>query len=193
MIENFLRAPTGPAEVAADLVRVLGAIGVVIAAVGWGSVAFWVSALALLGACTPRFLGVRPRLDIALGATLLVASWSSVLDLYSMIGVWDLVVHFAATGLIGAVLYTAAQRAGLVATNSPPSATALVVASLGTSAAVVWEIAEWAGHTFIDASIFVSYTDTIGDLAAGVLGAVVAGSSMRFLGERARSSAGARL
>ena len=45
---------------------------------------------------------------------------------------------------------------------------------LGATAAVLWEIGEWAGHTFLDPSIYVGYADTVGDLAAGLAGSVVA-------------------
>ena len=195
MIENFLRAPSGPAQIVADLVRVAGALSLVAAGIGWGWVAFWVTALALLGVVAPRFLAVRPALDIALGVTLLTAAWSSVLDVYAAIAVWDLVVHFAATGLLAATLGVVAQRTGLLPAESPRPTVALLTTTLGISAAVVWEIAEWAGHTLVDPSIFVSYTDTIGDLAFGALGAIVAGCSMPFLGARAAAAvpAGARL
>ena len=186
MIENFLRAPAGRAELFADAVRVVGVLSLVAAGVGWGAVSFWVTALALLGVFASRFLGLRAALDIALGLTLLTAAWSSVLDLYAAIPAWDLVVHFAATGLIAAALYIAAQRRGIVPPVASVPAAAVLTAAFGISAAVVWEIAEWAGHTYIDPTIFVGYTDTIGDLAAGAAGSVVAGCSMRLLTARGR-------
>ena len=34
---------------------------------------------------------------------------------------------------------------------------------------------EWLGKTFITDEIFVTYTDTIGDMAVGGLGALIAG------------------
>ena len=195
MIENFLRPPVGRAETAADTVRVLGTLSVAAAGIGWGAVAFWVTALALLGVYASRFLGLRPALDIALGLTLLTAAWSSTLDLYAAIGVWDLVVHFAANGLLAALLYVVAERLRIVPAGAAPVAKAVLTATFGTAAAVVWEVAEWAGHTFVDASIFVAYTDTIGDLVAGALGSVVAGCSMHYLGVRGavRPAADARL
>ena len=39
----------------------------------------------------------------------------------------------------------------------------------------IWEMVEWAGRTFIAPEIFVSYQDTIGDMAAGGLGSLLAG------------------
>ena len=184
MIENFLRPSASRAELVADAVRAIGTLSLVAAGVGWGWVAFWVTALALLGVYASRFLGFSAALDTALGVVLLVAAWSSVLDLYAAIPVWDVVVHFAANGLIAAALYRLAERLRIVALGASPLATAVVTAAFGTSAAVVWEIAEWAGHIFVDVSIFVAYTDTVGDLAAGALGSIVAGCSMRYLGTR---------
>lgn len=195
MIENFRRAPSGPAEWAADAVRVLGAVSVAVAGIGWGAVAFWVTALALLGVCASRFLGLRPGLDIALGSTLLVAAFSSTLGLYTSIAGWDLVVHFSATGLLAAALFVCGQRLRLVPLDTPPVPTAVLTAAFGVSAAVLWEIAEWVGHNFVDPTIYVAYNDTIGDLAAGAAGAIVAGCSMRVLHvrDRARAAADARL
>jgi hypothetical protein len=187
MLENFLRPPIGPAAWVADAVRLLGAVSAVVAGFGWGTVAFWVTALSLLGVCASRFLALRPAVDIALGLTLLVASWSSVLGLYASVPWLDLTVHFAATGLLAAALYVTAVRASIVPTRTPRVATAVVTASFGVSAAVLWEIAEWVGHNLVDPSIFVSYDDTIGDLVAGAVGSVLAGCAMGFLGVTARA------
>jgi hypothetical protein len=175
VIETFLRPPRGAAEFTADGVRVIGTLSVVAAAVAWGPVAFGVCALALLGVYASRFLGLRPALDIALGVTLLVAAWSSVLDLYSRITGWDLVVHFTANGLLAAAFVVLLERVGAVATGGTRLQMAVLTTTIGMSAAVVWEMAEWVGHNFIDPSIFVAYDDTIGDLVAGTLGSLVAG------------------
>jgi hypothetical protein len=40
---------------------------------------------------------------------------------------------------------------------------------------------EWLGKTYVSSSIFVAYDDTIGDMAVGGLGALVAGALLRFL------------
>jgi hypothetical protein len=186
MIETFLRPPRHPAEFVADGVRVLGTASVVVAGIGWGAVAFWVCALSLVGVYASRFLGFRAALDIALGATLLVAAWSSVLDLYTTITGWDLLVHFTANGLIAAGAVILLERIGAL----PPASTrvqALVhTVSLGLAAAVVWEVAEWVGHNFVDPTIYVAYDDTIGDLVAGGLGSVLAGCALGFLAASSR-------
>jgi hypothetical protein len=51
---------------------------------------------------------------------------------------------------------------------------------------VLWELVELVGHTYIDSTIFVGYTDTIGDLAAGGLGSLLAGFAGRYLSGESR-------
>ena len=46
--------------------------------------------------------------------------------------------------------------------------------TLATTLALLWEMGEWFGHTRLDDRIQVGYEDTLGDLGAGVVGAVVA-------------------
>jgi hypothetical protein len=187
VIETFLRPPRGVGEFTADGVRVLGTLSVLAAGVGWGPVALGVCALALLGVFGGRFLGLRPALDVALGVTVLVAAWSSVLDIYSRVTGWDLVVHFTANGLIAAASFVLLGRVGAVAPGGSRLQVAVLTTAIGMSAAVVWEVAEWIGHNFIDPSIYVAYDDTIGDLVAGSLGSLAAGLAMRFLAARSRA------
>lgn len=85
MIQNSLRRPQTVAEACADAVRGLGALSVIIAAVWFNLTDAGVLALALPGLLIPRFLGVRAWVDITFGATLLVAAWSNVFDLYTRI------------------------------------------------------------------------------------------------------------
>ncbi|UNX54812.1 hypothetical protein MF406_00445 [Georgenia sp. TF02-10] len=41
---------------------------------------------------------------------------------------------------------------------------------------MLWELGEWVGHTYGDPEIHVGYDDTVGDLAAGLLGSLLAGA-----------------
>ena len=78
-----------------------------------------------------------------------------------------------ATGLIAVVTVLALARWGVL----PPTSWAAPGTrgrgascsspATGAALAVLWEIGEWAGHTFLDPSIHVGYQDTVGDLAAG--------------------------
>lgn len=190
MIQTFLRPPRGVAELAADGVRVLGVLSIAVAFVGWNAVDVAVFALVLLGLVIPRFLGIRPALDATFGLVLLIAAWSAVLDLYEALLYWDLVVHFVANGLVAAVAYVVAVRFDVVPdpaqTRVPLGAIVVLTVAFGFTAGVVWEVAEWVGHTYIDTSIFVAYDDTIGDLVAGGLGSMVAGVGGRYLSGQSR-------
>ena len=195
MMHTLVRAPAGPAELAADALRVLALLGIVIAAIGWGAVAGWSLALVAGGMVVPRLLGVRPSVDIAFGVVMLVAVWSSVLDIYLSTRWWDLPVHFLANGLCAAVAYILLERLAVVADAAslprPVLSTVVVTTAVGVTLGVLWEIFEWIGHTFIDEGIFVGYTDSIGDLFWGGLGAVLAGCSMRYLAAQPQGDDGA--
>ncbi|HEY9309666.1 MAG TPA: hypothetical protein VIP82_17840 [Microbacterium sp.] len=180
MKARFLRPPHGVAEWLADAVRLLGPLSVAAAFVWWDPPDAGILALSLLALVLPRFAGVRPAFDVVFCITVLVAAWSNVLHLYEAVPPWDLVVHFACTGALAAMAYLLLSRLALVPLPLAPAtrrATPIVlVTSLGLALNAVWEMAEWAGKTFVDPSIFVSYQDTIGDMAAGGLGGVVAGA-----------------
>lgn len=94
-------------------------------------------------------------------------------------------VHAVTNGFIAALGTVLLVRVGLLSDSAglrhPRLSLAIVTTSLGLSFAVVWEFIEWAGNRYLDPTIFVSYTDTLGDIAAGGLGSVVAGSAMTYL------------
>ena len=188
--DTFLRRPTGADEIAADALRVLGVLSVVAGGIGWGLVEVAVFALTLLGMLLPRFLGVRPGFDIAIGGTLLVAAWSGVFELYTSIDWLDVVIHFAANGVLAGLIFVVAARVGIVADVAPGTASAIrsavLTTAFGLSAGVLWEMGEWAGHTYIDSAIYVGYDDTIGDLAVGGLGSLLAGLCIRWLAAESR-------
>jgi hypothetical protein len=188
--ETFLRLPTGGGELTADALRGLGVLSVVVGGIHWGFVEVAVFALTLLGMLVPRFLGLRPGFDIAVGGTLLVAAWSGVFELYTRVGWLDVVIHFSANGLLAALIFVVAARAGVVAEVAPGTPSLLRAAFLttvfGLAAGVVWEMGEWAGHTLIDPAIFVGYNDTIGDLPVGGLGSLLAGIAIRRLTAESR-------
>jgi hypothetical protein len=179
LVANFLRPAITFGEWFADGVRLFGLGSLVAVAIGWGFVEMAVFALALLGVVLPRFLGAGAVLDAAFGVAVLVAAWSAVLDLYNTIAWWDIVVHFVLNGLVAAVAWLLCLRLGLAfpgAGKRRRFALAVVLTTaLGLATGALWEIGEWLGHTYIDGTIYVAYNDTIGDLAAGGAGSVVAG------------------
>lgn len=176
MIENFLRPPKGVAEYTADALRAAGLLSVIAAAIWWNGTDAGILALALPALLVPRFLGIRPWFDIAYGVTVLVAAWSNVLDLYRTVAGWDLIAHVVCTGFIAATAYLALVRWGIASAPSEARPAAVIfTTSLGLAASAVWEMIEWFGKAFITDEIFVTYTDTIGDMAVGGLGSLAAG------------------
>ncbi|MBN0039825.1 hypothetical protein JN535_06505 [Cellulosimicrobium cellulans] len=163
-----------------DAVRAAAAASVVVA-VGLDGVATALFLLVLGGTIVPRALGLAAPLDVAYSVTLLASAWAAQLEWYRAAPWLDLPVHAACTGLVAAVAYVALVRAGMLAGPGilrPGRARAgvlVVTAGLGAVLAILWELGEWAGHTYLDDRIGVGYGDTVTDLAAGLLGAVVAG------------------
>ena len=180
MIDALLRPPATPAELASDGVRLLGAGSLLTALLWFGPVEAALFALVMLGLLVSRALSAAPLFASVYGGTLLAAAWSSVLDLYARISWWDLVVHFASTGGLAVMAWYLLAAFGAVAARHngrdlPGFAVAALVTVLGLALSVLWEFAEWWGHTFVDETINVGYQDTLGDLAAGGLGALLSG------------------
>jgi hypothetical protein len=167
--------------VPADAVRVAGLVSVATALVWFDLVAVALTLLVLGGLMIPRALGSGTRLDVAYGIGLLVAAWSGLLQVYRDVVWWDLAVHAAVTGLVAAVAYGGLVRLDVV--RDPADAVRrahrvgipLLVVGVGLGLSVVWELGEWLGHTYLDPAIYVTETDTLGDLLAGGVGSVVAG------------------
>ena len=193
MILTELRRPSGAAEVTADALRAVALVGIVVASVGWGPLPGVSLALAAGGMMLPRVLGLRPSVDIAFGIVVLVAVWSSVLDIYITTRWWDLPVHFATNGLCAALLYIVLVQFKVLSDSAalprPMLSIAVMTTALGLSLGVFWEVFEWFGHTFLNPEIFVGYTDSIGDMVWGGAGALLAGCCMRYLAGPAGMSA----
>lgn len=175
MREDFLRPPASPAEWAADGIRLLGLISVLAAFVWWTPTDAGILALALPALLVPRLLGVLPWFDVLYGVTVSVAAWSNVLDLYRSIAWWDLVVHFVATGIIASIGYVALQRSGVLPDRPRRRTAVVLLPTVGLAISAIWEMVEWLGKTFVDSEIFVTYPDTIGDMAVGGAGAFLMG------------------
>jgi hypothetical protein len=172
-LADFIRPPRGPIAFAADVVRTVGLVSLVVAVIAWDGVSAALFSLALLGQVAPRFLGARPSIDLIIGVGVYVSAASNVLDLYRRIPWWDVPVHILTTGLLAVLVVLAADR-GRVAFDRRPLALAGFVVIIGLALSALWEMGEWAGHTYVDPAIMVGYDDTVTDMIAGGLGALVA-------------------
>lgn len=179
MIDSFLRPAENGARQTADALRILGTLSVVLALLFHGLTDAAIVAFALPGLMFPRFLGMRAWADVTVTVALLVAAWSNVVDLYTRIWWWDLPVHFVCAGALAVVTYLFLSQRGVVPAPSAPGFTAIgavvLTTALGLALGAVWEMVEWFGHAFLTDEIFVTLDDTVGDMAAGGVGALCAG------------------
>ena len=163
----------------ADSLRVVAVFGLFPATVLEGGIGFALMLLVLGGCMVPRGLGTPTALDALYCGVLIFAAWAALLDWYVTVGWLDLVVHAMATGLLGLMTWQLLHRVGVLVGGSGEVRAkigALVgITATATLLAVLWEIVEWLGHTFLDPSIQVGYVDTVTDLLSGVVGALLAG------------------
>ncbi|QUC01523.1 hypothetical protein J5A69_05775 [Cellulosimicrobium cellulans] len=165
---------------AGDAVRAGAALSVVVAGATLDGVGVALFLLVLGGTMVPRALGVTGVLDVGYGAALLASAWAAQLEWYRAVPWLDLPVHAVCTGLIAALATVTLVRVGALpaphADDRPwHTGVAVVTTGLGAVLAILWELGEWAGHTFLDDRIGVGYGDTVTDLATGLLGSFVAG------------------
>jgi len=115
-------------------------------------------------------------------APFLIDVTGNTLNLYDTVAWWDdanhLVNWFLLCSGIGVLL--------LRTSVSPPWALGVLVAGIGALLAVGWELGEW--YTFIrhGTELATAYQDTLGDLALGCLGGVLAGAVVARLPARTR-------
>ena len=182
MIDNFLRPAGSAAQRVADSLRVLGVLSVVSALLFHGLTDAAIVAFALPGLMLPRFLGMRAWADAAVSATLLVAAWSNVVDLYRTVWWWDIPIHVLLAGALSVVAYLFCAHRGIVrapgARGFTVTGAVVLTTTFGLALGALWEMVEWFGYAYLTDDIYVTYEDTVGDLAAGGLGAALAGVLM---------------
>ena len=172
---NLRRPPRTPSEWAADAVRAAAIVGFAVAAVTLPATDAAVLSMTLPAVMLARMLGLRAGFDLATCLTVIVAAGSNVIDLYRAWTGWDLVVHAVCTGVLAAVALVLLDDTGVIARTGRRRTPIVVATGAGLALSAVWEMVEWFGYRFITDSIFVTYDDTIGDMVAGGIGALVAG------------------
>jgi hypothetical protein len=97
------------------------------------------------------------------------------LNLFDTVGWWDDLMHFALWGLL---------TAGVLIGFGPRLSrglTLMVALGFGTTAAVIWEAGEYVAFIRHSPELQSAYTDTLGDLVLGSLGALLAGLAVGAL------------
>jgi hypothetical protein len=130
----------------------------------------------------PRRASYPYALDILLVLPFLIDVVGNALDLYDSIDWWDDLNHFVNWGLLTAAF-------GQLLVRLPIGRLTAVGLAIGFGGvtAILWEFAEY--FTFIRNSteLDTAYTDTLGDLALGLSGSVVAALATGALWNRLRS------
>lgn len=172
-----------------------GAVLSLFAAITWMSRAdIALFAILFLALLVPQVTMMPRPFDAAICATLLLATWSAVLDWYQTVDWLDDVVHFITNGAAAGALYLVLARVSLIRGTSGVDlqrslATPVILTSMiGLAVGVMWEFVERL-DTILNPGTMYGYTDTIGDLAAGGLGSLAAGLTLLWLLSADRKSA----
>lgn len=143
-----------------------------------------------------RAADVPPPFAAAFAVFLLLATWASVQHWYRSVSHFDVLVHLLTPGSLAAVTYFVLvhQRLLPAAQGHDPRwrswAPVVWVTVVGVTTAVVWEFYELLVEQVAPGTMAVGYVDTVVDLAAGMLGSLVAGALV--LAWARRHSAGRR-
>lgn len=172
---NLKRPPLSATDWLADAVRAIAIVLVVLSLFTLPFTDFAVLSMSLPAVMLSRMIGLRSGLDLVTCVTVFVAAGSNVLELYRAWTGWDLVVHLVCTGVLAAVALVLLDDAGVVAPTGRRRTPIVVATIAGLALSAVWEMIEWFGYRFITDAIFVTYDDTIGDMMAGGLGALIVG------------------
>ncbi len=107
--------------------------------------------------------------DMLLTLPFLIDVLGNALNLYDTVNWWDDANHFVNWALLsggaGLLLRPAVTRRWI---------TAGLMIGFGAATAILWELAEYVTFIRNSTELATAYTDTLGDLAFGLLGAVVA-------------------
>lgn len=111
-----------------------------------------------------------PReLDLLVALPLLADAWGNAAGIYQHAHVDD-AIHFA-----NGALFTSAVGAVVTPRTRTAWEAAGAATAIGTSAAALWEVAEWTASKFGARGMDLSYDDTMADLIETMAGAAVGG------------------
>jgi hypothetical protein len=113
--------------------------------------------------------------DLLITAPFLIDVLGNAFDLYDTIDWWDDANHFFNWALLSA-------GAGLLLARSHPPRwqLAIMVVGFGAASAIVWELAEYVAFIRDSPELATAYEDTLGDLALGTTGSLVAAIAVTF-------------
>ena len=118
--------------------------------------------------------------DILITLPFLIDVVGNALDLYDTISWWDDANHFVNWALLTAGVAQLVRPLGLARWNA-----IWLCAGFGAISAILWELGEYLAFVRHSSELSTAYTDTLGDLALGLTGSVVAAVATFGLAPRA--------
>ena len=119
--------------------------------------------------------------DILLGLPFLIDVLGNTFDLYDTINWWDDANHFVNWAILSSALAQFLLRITL-----PRWVLFGLIVGFGAVTAVLWEFGEYYAFIRHSDELRTAYTDTLGDLALGLSGSVLAAAIAVVLAGRAR-------
>ena len=130
-------------------------------------------------------LGRRPAYpyaaDVLLTLPFLIDTAGNALDFYDTIGWWDDANHFVNWMLLSGAVGVLAWR-----NRTGRWESVAFVVGFGAVSAILWEVAEYYAFIRHSSELATAYFDTLGDLALGLTGSVVAGLATALAPRRKR-------
>lgn len=172
-----------------DLLRLNYPIGAVVFFCLGNFSAAWDLAASTVLVLLVRALDPPRRFDLAFIIAMAFNGWGDALGLFDKFSWYDNLVHFTVPLAIGPLAYLALVRLDVVPpfvaenTRRHRVGMAIIVTSLGVAAAAGYEIYEFIVDQ-AGASLFVSESDTVNDLADGFAGAAAGGLLLAALARR---------
>ena len=108
--------------------------------------------------------------DILLTLPFLIDTTGNALDLYDAVQWWDDANHLVNWALLSGAIGMLARRSRIRSWE-----TLAFVVGFGAVTAILWEFAEYFAFIRRSPELATAYTDTLGDLALGLTGSVLAG------------------
>lgn len=153
-----------------------GAAGYLLAGDLHGAVNLAVAGVAVLVA---RVVNLPRLYDLCFVLAMVLTGWGEALGLYDALPWYDNLVHFLVPLLGAPVVYIAMARLDVL--PDPKDETHgrhyvgifVVTLAFGLAIGAVWEIVEWSSDRILGSQLSLGNADTIGDLVADGLGALV--------------------
>ena len=112
----------------------------------------------------------------------LIDTVGDTVDFYDSIWWWDDVNHLVNWALLSGAVGALAWRS-----NVRPWQTLAFVVGFGAVTAILWEIAEYFAFIRFSSELDTAYVDTLGDMALGLSGSVLAGLAAALPPHRQRT------